>query len=272
MREAAARLAAAGVENALRDVRLLLAHALGIEPVDVIVRDGDAVDAAGLTAFEDAVKRREAGEPVSRIRGWRDFFGRRFIVTPGVLDPRPETELLVEEGLKRLPQGGRVLDLGTGSGCILLSILAERPDARGVGVDISAGALKTAAANAGALGLTGRAAFVEGGWAAGGEGFDLIVSNPPYIREDDLPGLAVEVRAHDPVLALTGGADGLEPYRIIPAEARERLRPGGWLGMEFGQGQERDVASLMQGQGFAEVTLFTDLAGIIRTAFGRKAG
>jgi release factor glutamine methyltransferase len=165
-----------------------------------------------------------------------------------------------------------VLDLGTGSGCILVSVLAERPDASGVGVDISPGALATAKANAEALGVADRAVFLEGGWQAGGEGFDLIVSNPPYIREDEMAGLAAEVRLHDPGLALTGGADGLGPYRVIPAEAMARLKPGGWLGLEFGQGQERDVAALMEGQGFAGVRIFADLAGISRAAFGRKPG
>src|ERR1700754_1630552 len=132
MREAVPRLAGAGIEHPAREARMLLAHALGIAPVDVIIREMDAVDPIGLTAFEQAIQRRLNHEPVSRIRGTRDFYGRTFIVTPNVLDPRPETELLVEEGLKRLPQDGRVLDLGTGSGCILLSVLAERGDASGI--------------------------------------------------------------------------------------------------------------------------------------------
>ena len=175
MREAVLRLGAAGVENPMRDARLLLAHVLGIDPVDVIMRETDHVDVAGLTAFEAAVQRRLKHEPVSRIRGWREFYGRRFIVTPDVLDPRPETELLVEQGIARLPQGGRVLDLGVGSGCIVLSMLAERPDVAGEGVDISAAALAVAARNAEALGVEARVALVQGGWESSpAETVDLV--------------------------------------------------------------------------------------------------
>jgi release factor glutamine methyltransferase len=272
MREAADRLRAAGVEGATRDVRLLLAHALGIEPIDVIVREMDAVDPLGLTAFEAVVKRREAGEPVARIRGWREFYGRRFIVTPDVLDPRPETELLVSEGLARLPNGGRVLDLGVGSGCILLSVLAERADARGVGLDISAAAIDVARRNADALGVAGRAVLAEGGWhaPAGEGGFDVVLSNPPYIGAAELPGLGREVINHDPPMALSPGADGLSPYRAILASATHWARPGGWFGFEFGLGQGDLVADLMRSSGLEEVSLHPDLAGITRAAFGRR--
>ena len=273
MREAAQRLGAAGVESPLRDARLLLAHALGIEPVDVILREGDHVEAGGLAAFEAAVQRRLRHEPVSRIRGWREFYGRRFIVTPDVLDPRPETELLVEQGVARLPPGGRVLDLGVGSGCILLSVLAERPDATGVGVDISAAALAVARRNAEALGLGSRAALVEGGWDAELAGtFDLVLSNPPYIPAADVPGLAVDVRAHDPHLALTPGADGLAAYRAILAVHAGRVRPGGWIGLECGVGQDEPVLGLMAQAGLDGRVVYPDLAGIERAAFGRRPG
>ena len=271
MREAVGRLAAAGVEGAPRDARLLLAHALGIEPVEVILRETDAIDPVALTAFEHLIQRRIAGEPVSRIRGWRDFYGRRFIVTPDVLDPRPETELLVEQGLARLPPGGRVLDLGVGSGCILLSVLAERDDSSGAGVDLSPKALDVARRNAEALGVSGRASFVEGSWDAPLEGgFDLVLSNPPYIPEHDVAGLAVDVRGYDPRMALTPGGDGLDPYRAILAAMAHWLKPGGCIGFEFGIEQAASVTMLMQRAGLSDIEIHRDLAGIERAAFGRR--
>ena len=272
MRDAALRLQAAGVEGAWRDTRLLLAHALGIEPIDVIMREMEDVEAVGLTAFEAAVQRREAGEPVSRIRGWREFYGRRFRVTPDVLDPRPETELLVDVAIARLPRDGRVLDLGVGSGCILLSVLAERSDASGVGVDISAAALEVARVNASALGVAVRAEMIEGGWDVVLPGrFDLVLSNPPYIPAAEMAGLAREVVNHDPHLALTPGGDGLDPYRTILARVPDLLAPGGWIGFEFGLGQAPAVSDLMEGAGLEAVEVMRDLAGIERAAFGRMS-
>lgn len=272
MREAAGRLVAAGVEGAPRDVRLLLAEALGVAPVDVILRETDAVDPVALTTFESLIQRRVAGEPVSRIRGWRDFYGRRFIVTPDVLDPRPETELLVEQGLARLPKNGRVLDLGVGSGCILLSVLAEREDASGVGVDLSPKAISVARRNADALGAAGRASFIEGSWDAPLEGsFDLVLSNPPYIPEGDIAGLAVDVRDYDPRMALTPGGDGLDPYRAILAAMPDWLKRGGCIGFEFGIEQAAVVTMLMRQAGLSDIAVLRDLAGIERAAFGRRA-
>lgn len=275
MRDAARRLHEAGVENAPRDARLLLAHALGVEPVEVIVREMDAVDPVQLTAYEALVQRRLAGEPVSRIRGWREFYGRKFVLTPHVLDPRPETELLVEEGLARLPQDGRVLDLGVGSGCILLSLLAERGDCSGTGVDVSAAALDVARQNAALLGVAARASFIEGGWdaaAGAGEEFDLVLSNPPYIVEGDMAALPREVREHDPVVALTPGGDGLGAYRAILGFKDRVLKRGGWLGFEFGASQGEAVRALMEAAGLTDVTVRRDLAGHERAAFGRRSG
>lgn len=271
MRDAAQRLQAAGVEGAARDVRLLLSHALGIEPVDVILCETDAVDPVALTTFEAAVDRRLQGEPVSRIRGWREFYGRRFIVTPDVLDPRPETELLVSEGIARLPMGGRMLDLGVGSGCILLSVLAERGDASGVGVDVSEAALAVARRNADALGVAHRVELVAGSWEQPlPEGFDLLVSNPPYIPTDEIRALARDVINYDPHVALTPGEDGLSAYRAILGQAGRIVRPGGWIGFEFGMGQGDGVARLMAGAGLENIALHDDLAGITRAAFGRR--
>lgn len=271
MRDAAARLQAVGVEGAWRDVRLLLAHALGVEPVDVILREMDDVEPLGLTAFEAAVARREAGEPVSRIRGWREFYGRRFHITADVLDPRPETELLVDVAVARLKRDGRVLDLGVGSGCIILSVLAERADAQGVGVDISPAALGVARINAAALGVAARVEFMEGGWDAPLAGvFDVILSNPPYIPAAEMNDLAREVINHDPHLALTPGGDGLEPYRLILARISQLLAPGGSIGFEFGLGQASAVAALMAQAGLEQIEVLRDLAGTERAAFGRR--
>jgi release factor glutamine methyltransferase len=272
MREAAQRLADAGVENAPRDARLLLAHALDVEPVAVILKETDSIDPVLLTAYEAMVQRRLAGEPVSRIRGCREFYGREFAVTPAVLDPRPETELLVAEGMTRLPDEGRVLDLGTGSGCILLSVLAERPDASGVGVDISPSALDVAKANAAALGIE-RAGFMLGSWDAAlgsGEAFDLVLSNPPYVADAEFGGLAKDVREYDPKIALVGGGDGLDPYREILDLVDRLLKPGGSIGFEFGWRHGEEVRSLMEGAGLTGVILFRDLAGTPRAAFGRR--
>lgn len=274
--DASARLAAAGVDGARRDARVLLADTLGVDLAGLIAVETDAPkgdgDGARLDDFESRIRRRLAGEPVSLIRGWREFYGRRFIVTADVLDPRPETELLVEQGLAHLPPGGRVLDLGTGSGCILLSILAERPDATGVGVDLSPAALAIAARNAEALGLTNRATLKRGSWdaeAAESPAFDLVVSNPPYIPAADIAGLDREVRNHDPRLALDGGPDGLAPYRIIPGLAPRLLKPDGWLAFEVGAGQADDVMALMAAVGFSCLTRVNDLAGHARIVVGK---
>lgn len=271
MREAAQRLSAAGIEGASRDARLLLAHAMRIEPIDVILRETDAVDPVLLTAFEQLVARRETGEPVSRIRGWREFYGRRFVISPDVLDPRPETELLVTEGLERLPPGGRVLDLGTGSGCILLSVLAERADASGVGVDLSGDAVAIAQTNAGALGVAARASIIHRSYADELDGsFDLALSNPPYISRAEVETLAPDVRNHDPAMALSPGDDALEAYRTILSAMPGWLKPGGWIGFEVGMGQASDVAALMTGAGLERVAPFEDLADIPRAVFGRR--
>jgi release factor glutamine methyltransferase len=268
--EARERLAVAGVEAPSREARLLLADALEIDGAQLIACEADAIDTAGLDAFEVRMRRRLAGEPVSRIRGWREFYGRRFSITRDVLDPRPETELLVEEGQKRLPRGGCVLDLGTGSGAILVSLLAERPDAAGVGVDISPAALAVAMDNAQKLGVADRATFIEGGWSDGGANFDLVLSNPPYVTEAEFAGLAVEVREHDPHLALVGGVDGLDPYQAILAALPATLKPGGWLGVEFGSTQGAAVSALMVNAGLQAVEVVADLAGLNRVAFGRR--
>jgi len=273
LRDAASRLRAAGVDHPQREARLILAHVLGVSSSDAILREGDEVDGRRLADFEGAVDRRAAHEPLSRIRGWREFYGRRFQVSPAVLDPRPDTELLVEAALERLPPDGRVLDLGTGSGCILLTLLAERPGAAGAGVDLSPGALDVARANALDLGLWDRALLIDGGWEAARPlgRFDVVVSNPPYIPSADIPGLDPDVREHDPMLALDGGPDGLAPYRDICALAGDLLTPGGWLLMEVGAGQADDVLALAAASGLAAIGALEDLNGIRRVVVVRSS-
>ncbi len=268
-RHGARVLGEAGLEGAARDARLLLADALGVDAAGLIAVEMGPAAPGPTEAFMASLIRRETGWPISRIRGWREFYGRRFQITSDVLDPRPETELLVEQGLARLPPGGRLLDLGTGSGCILASVLVARGDATGVGVDISGAALAVAAANARELGVADRAEFRAGSWGDGGTGFDLVLANPPYVTEAEFSGLAVEVREHDPRLALVGGSDGLDPYRAILAELPNMLKPGGWLGVEFGAAQGEAVRALMVSAGLDEITVLPDLAGLPRAAFGR---
>jgi release factor glutamine methyltransferase len=270
---AAARLREAGVEGPARDARVLLGDVLGLDGGGVLAIGDQPAGAEQAAAFEAMIMRRAAGEPVSRIRGWREFYGRRFRVSPAVLDPRPDTETLVGAALERLPAGGRVLDLGTGSGCILITILVERAGASGAGVDLSPDALAIAQGNAGDLEVMDRALFVEGSWAAAlplGP-FDMVVSNPPYIPTGDIAGLDRDVREHDPMLALDGGADGLAPYREICVLAASLLRPGGWLLLEVGTGQAEDVLELASDAGLAAIGALEDLNGIRRVVVAQAA-
>jgi release factor glutamine methyltransferase len=262
---ATARLRAAGVADPARDARLLLAHALGIAPDRVMLAPTDPLSEAIAKRFEGAVAARAARQPVSQIVGRRAFYGRTFRVTPDVLDPRPETETLVAAALSAPFE--RVLDLGTGSGAILLTLLAERPDARGLGVDLSPEALAVAQANAEGLGRAGRADFRLSDWFAGVTGFfDLIVANPPYIAADEMPGLAPEVRDWEPHLALSPGADGLSAIRRIAAGAGAHLRPGGRLLIEIGAGQGGATLALLEGSGFDARAILCDLDGRDRVA------
>lgn len=188
-----------------------------------------------------------------------------FEVTPAVLDPRPDTETLIEAALSGLPQGARILDLGTGSGAIILTLLAERPDTIGVAVDISPAALAVARSNAVKLAVAGRLETDCSNWFYGvSGGFHLIVSNPPYIPADDISGLSPDVRNYDPVLALTGGADGLDAYRAIAGGAAGHLLPGGRVLVEIGAGQAEDVATLFRQTGFTLHDTYRDLGGHLR--------
>lgn len=249
VRDAVRLLKAAGVDTPELDARRLLEAAAGITPEDLL-RDPDRVlEAAASAGMSELVSRRLAREPVSRIVGRREFYGREFIVTPATLDPRPESETLVEAALGLVPRDVpvRILDICTGTGCLLLTLLAELPLATGTGTDISVAALEVARANARELGLEQRTDWVETDLADGIAGrFDLVVANPPYIPSGDIAGLAPEVRMHDPTLALDGGPDGLAPYRRIIAQAHD-LAAGGAVVLELGAGQADAVEAMIRG-------------------------
>ncbi|MGG7566403.1 peptide chain release factor N(5)-glutamine methyltransferase [Rhodovulum sp. DZ06] len=269
LRAAAARLDAAGVPGAAGDARALLRWASGLSAAGFSVGLSDPAAPEEAARFEAAVSAREARRPVSQIIGKREFWGRDFIVTEDVLDPRPETETLIDAALQG-PAPKRILDLGLGSGCILLTLLAEWPGAMGVGVDASAAALDIARRNAAALGLEARADLRLGDWATGIDGpFDLVVSNPPYIAEDEMPGLSPEVRDWEPRMALTPGGDGLSPYRILGAEAPRLLAPGGRVLLECGAGQAEAVAGMLAEAGLGGVRVHRDMDGRGRCVEGR---
>jgi release factor glutamine methyltransferase len=269
LRAAVTRLAAAGVPGAAGDARALLAHALRIAPDRLTLHLPEPVAPDALQRLDAALAARAARQPVSQIIGHRLFWGRSFRVTPDVLDPRPETEALVAEALAA-PFSG-VLDLGTGSGAILLSLVAERPGATGLGTDLSEAALAVAAGNAAAFGLGDRVAFCRADWFEGVAGrFDLIVSNPPYIAETEMTGLAPEVRDWEPHLALTPGGDGLDAYRRIAAGLRDHLSPGGRVLAEIGATQGSAVASLFRKAGLHGVRVLPDIDGRDRVVAARS--
>lgn len=224
------------------------------------------IDAEVAARLEDAAARRLAGEPLWRVIGEREFWGLPFRLSPDTLEPRPDSETLIEAALETL--GPRrhdplaILDLGTGTGCLLIAMLHECPAARGVGIDLSTGACETARANASANGLAERAEIRQGAWTHGLEGrFDLILSNPPYIPSGEIAGLSREVRDHDPLLALDGGPDGLGPYRIFAQTLPDHLAPGGTVVLEIGAGQEDDVIAIMREGGFVWQGTRRDLGG-----------
>ena len=266
LRRLAEALRAAGIANAAGEARFLVLDLLGLRPVDLLGAAAEPVGAEGAARLAEALARRLSGEPLARILGAWEFWSLPFRLSPETLVPRADTETLVEAALRLLPDAGapaRILDLGTGSGCILVALLHERRAASGIGVDRSAGALRTARANAEANGVGERAAFLAGDWGAAlaGPAFDLVVSNPPYIRSAAIPGLDREVRLHDPAAALDGGADGLDAYRRILDEAARLLAPGAPLLVEIGYDQADDLARLAGAAGYAVRAPVRDLAG-----------
>ena len=257
-------LEAADVEDSRLDARLLLQHATGLRHDEIIAEPALIVEPPTAQLFFDLVMRRAAHEPVSRILGSREFFGRVFKVTPAVLDPRSDTETVIEACLT-LPRPKRILDLGTGSGILCVTLLAEFPDAAGVAVDVSDAALAVARANAKSMGVADRLELVHSSWFSAVEGkFDLIVSNPPYIPSRDISGLDVDVRHHDPHVALDGGSDGLGPYREISAKAAGHLNPQAHVMVEIGAGQAYDVTSIFGGHRFSPAGQWLDLGGHVR--------
>jgi release factor glutamine methyltransferase len=260
LRQAVPRLEAAGIDGAARDARVLLAHAMGVAPDRLTLHLPDEMTEPQAKAYEEALVAREARQPVAQITGRRMFWGQWFRVTRDTLDPRPETETLVAEALTR--PFLKVLDLGTGTGCILLSCLKGMPIAQGVGVDFSAAALAVAESNARDLGLEARAKFAQSDWFSGVSGsFDLIVSNPPYIAASEVSGLAPEVRDWEPHLALTPGGDGLDAYRVIAQGAGARMMPGGRLLVEIGPTQGPAVAALFAAAGLETIRILPDFDG-----------
>lgn len=270
------RLKDAAVESAELDARLLIGEATGLDLTGLIVQAERVLSPEEASLLDAFAVRRLAGEPVARILGRREFWGLPLILSADTLVPRPDTETVVEVALNYLRTEARpcplILDIGTGSGAILLALLSECPDAVGIATDISLGALRAAQANAAGLGLANRAGFVACDYASAlGGAFDLIVSNPPYIPARDIAALDVEVRAHDPRRALDGGDDGLDAYRRIAPESVRLLRPGGALVVEIGQGQSDDVAALMRGAGLTvSEPPRADLGGVFRVVTGRN--
>ena len=273
-----ARFKSSSIESAELDARMLVGAALGLDLTGLISAAGRRLTADESIRLEDFARRRLGGEPVARILGTREFWGLPLTLSAATLVPRPDTETVVELALDMLracPASDRPLriaDLGTGSGAILLALLSELSGAVGTGTDISVAALATARGNAIQLGLADRAEFIACDYAADLSGpFDLIVSNPPYIRSADIAGLATEVRNFDPHGALDGGRDGLDAYRALIPQAARLLAPQGALVVEVGQGQHDDVRGLMIAAGLApEAPAKADLAGIRRAVAGRK--
>lgn len=269
LRAAIPRLAAAGVPEPAKDARHLLAHALHIGLDRLTLHLPDVMTEHASIRFEDALQARMRRQPVAQITGIRAFWGQEFKVTQDTLDPRPETEVLVAEAI-RLPFL-KLLDLGTGTGCILLSCLGAMPMATGTGADVSDAALDVARDNCERLGLQNRARFVRSDWFSAVQGrFDLIVSNPPYIAASEMPALSREVHDWEPHLALTPGGDGLAAYRVICAGAPARLLVGGRLIVEIGPTQAAAVSSLMQQAGLTDIRVLQDWDGRDRVVLGVK--
>jgi len=271
--QAAGRLRDAGVDNPRSDARLLLAAALGCSREVVMAYPERAVPPDDVALAEAYIARRAAREPVSRILGAREFWSLPFAVSPAVLDPRADSETLVAALLAAVSAGQaarQLLDLGTGSGCLLLALLSELPAAWGLGLDRSFDALTAAQRNARALGLAGRAHFCQSDWCGAVEGtWDIVVSNPPYIASSAIAALAPEVRGHDPRAALDGGEDGLAAYRALLPGARRCLAPEGLLALEVGATQAAAVTALLRAAGFSRIENRQDLGGVERCLLAR---
>lgn len=268
------RLDAAGIEGPVIDARLLLEAAADASRTDIITEPRRLLTRVQIERLEDYLTRRERREPVSHILGRKGFWKIMLTVGPQVLTPRPDTETVVEWALRMYPDGlaFNVLDLGVGSGAILLAILAERAAAKGLGVDVSDEALAVARENAANLGLARRVALFRGDWTRGldDKAFDLVVSNPPYIPTGDIETLEPEVKDYEPRLALDGGADGLDAYRLLAPEILRVLKPGGRFAVEIGHDQSPTVEALFRAAGAAAVATLKDLANRDRVVVGER--
>lgn len=281
LRMAAAQLQAAGVSQARLDARLLFSAATGLSHEDIIRNPNAELPAVQAAVYAMMIARRVAREPVSRILGRREFWSLDFEITPDTLDPRPDSETLISAALGLIEDRNhplRIVDIGTGSGCLLLALLSEYPRAQGVGVDISQGALEVARRNAGRLGFSGRARFMacdvrDTGWTAQlGGPFDIVISNPPYIENDAIADLDPEVALFDPYSALAGGEDGLDFYRMITNSLAHLLNPGGLAIFEAGAGQAQAIEKLMRQAGFIVLEPGHDLGGVARAVTVRMKG
>ena len=266
--EARASLAEARISGHEIDARLIVEHFSGTPRADAIIRPEPAIDAAAVSAVGDAISRRIRGEPVHRMIGFREFYGLKLFLSPETLEPRPDTETLVDAVLpfvrRLVAEKGecRILDLGTGTGAIALALLAEAPGTTAIGVDISADALATATRNALENGLSGRFTGVQSDWFENiSNRFHVIVSNPPYIATEELETLQREVRNHDPARALDGGPDGLDAYRTIAEQAKDHLELSGRIAVEIGHTQKEEVSRLFEAAGYRIDEARKDLAG-----------
>ena len=267
------KLNAANSETAALDARLLLQYASGYTQTELALAAREAVEKQIADEAMRLCAARAEGKPIAKIIGRKEFWGRVFRVNQHVLDPRPDSETLIEAALRKLPDDklARLLDLGTGSGCLILTLLAETKQVTGMAVDISRAALAMARLNAHRLHLRHRVALRQSDWLSGVQGrFDMIVSNPPYIETAELMRLPRDVRAHDPHAALDGGVDGLAPYRLICRQAADFLKPGGYLIFEFGLGQGAAIEKLMLAADFAAIETHADLTGRPRVLCGQK--
>jgi len=274
LKQAAQRLAAAGIDGALREARLLLDAACRVPIATQIAFPEREINSTGAQQFGALVARRARREPMAHILGRREFWSLPFQVSADTLDPRPDSETLVQAVLDQTPDRSarlRVLDFGTGTGCLLLALLHELPSATGLGIDVSAQALGVARANAEALGLASRAVFRAGNWDDGiAPAFDIVISNPPYIPSGEIAALQPEVAVFEPPLALDGGPDGLAAYRRLAPAAERLLAKGGLAAFEVGLGQSDSVAGIGQAARLRHIATASDLGGVPRCILFRK--
>jgi len=268
------KLTSAGIEAADIESRIILEDIAGLSYTDIVTNKNKIIPESTSEKIISIIERRIQGEPLGRILGYRDFWKSRFYLSSDTLEPRPDTETLIETVLKEKISPKKILDLGTGTGCILLSLLQEFPNAVGVGVDMAEGACVTAKENAHRLGLENRVTILKGNWfqpLTKDSKFDLIVSNPPYIPTKEIRNLHDEVKNHDPILALDGGEDGLLPYKYLCSNLKYYLEGDGFVVLEFGQGQGNDISRIVKDSGATLIRVECDLGGhqrVIKFRYG----